>query len=94
MLGVSFTTPHNTIDTGSIDILWEAAEKAEADFESIVIWNEGANFCVGANLGSVVMAAMNQQWDDIAKLVEPWQWMSALISCAPVSCTTVFTAAG
>ena len=73
VLGVTFTTPHNTIDTGSVDILWQAAERAEQDFESIVIWNEGANFCVGANLGSVVMAAMNKQWDDIGKLVTRYQ---------------------
>ena len=73
VLGVSFTTPYNTIDTGSVNILWEAADRAEKDFESIVIWNEGPNFCVGANLGSVVMASMNKQWDDLGTMVERYQ---------------------
>lgn len=73
VLGVTFTTPYNTIDTGSVQILWDAADRAERDFEAIVIFNQGANFCVGANLGAVVMAAMNKQWDDLEKLVDRYQ---------------------
>ncbi|MGE3633164.1 MAG: 3-hydroxyacyl-CoA dehydrogenase family protein, partial [Sandaracinaceae bacterium] len=36
VLGVTFTTPYNTIDIGSVDMLWMAADKAEAEFESIL----------------------------------------------------------
>jgi 3-hydroxyacyl-CoA dehydrogenase len=84
VLGVTFTTPHNTIDTGSVDILWKAADEAEANFESILIFNGGGNFCVGANLGSVVMAAMNQQWDDIGKLVTRYQQATQRLKYAKV----------
>ncbi len=73
VLGVTLTTPYNTIDVGSVDILWDAVARAEADFESMVIFNQGANFGVGANLASVVMAAMNKQWDDIGRLVDRFQ---------------------
>ncbi|HJL17067.1 MAG TPA: 3-hydroxyacyl-CoA dehydrogenase/enoyl-CoA hydratase family protein [Sandaracinaceae bacterium LLY-WYZ-13_1] len=84
VLGVTFTTPHNTIDTGSVDILWKAADEAEANFESIVVFNGGANFCVGANLGSVVMASMNQQWDDIGELVSRYQGATQRLKYAKV----------
>jgi 3-hydroxyacyl-CoA dehydrogenase len=84
VLGVQFKTPHNTIDKGSVDILWQAADKAEQEFEAIVIFNDGGNFCVGANLASVVMAAMNKQWDDIRALVERYQAATQRLKYAKV----------
>lgn len=84
VLGVTFKTPHNTIDTGSVDILWQAVEKAEEEFEALVIYNQGTNFCVGANLASVVMAAMNKQWDDIERLVERYQGATQRLKYAHV----------
>ena len=84
VLGVTFTTPHNTIDTGSVNILWDACDRAERDFEAIVIFNQGANFCVGANLGSVVMASMNKQWDDIGELVDRYQHATQRLKYAKV----------
>lgn len=84
VLGVTFKTPHNTIDTGSVDILWQAAQKAEEEFEAIVLFNQGANFCVGANLASVVMAAMNKQWSDIERLVDRYQGATQRLKYAHV----------
>ncbi|MBX3271905.1 MAG: 3-hydroxyacyl-CoA dehydrogenase/enoyl-CoA hydratase family protein [Sandaracinaceae bacterium] len=84
VLGVTFTTPYNTIDTGSVQILWDAADRAERDFEAIVIFNQGANYSVGANLGSVVMAAMNKQWDDLGRLVDRYQRATQRLKYATV----------
>jgi 3-hydroxyacyl-CoA dehydrogenase len=84
VLGVTFTTPHNTIDTGSIEVLWQAAEKAEQEFQAIVVFNDGAHFCVGANLASVVMASMNKQWNDIASMVERYQGATQRLKYAHV----------
>jgi 3-hydroxyacyl-CoA dehydrogenase len=84
VLGVQFKTPHNTIDKGSVDLLWEAADRAEREFEAMVIYNDGANFCVGANLASVVMAAMNQQWDDLRALAERYQSATQRLKYAKV----------
>jgi 3-hydroxyacyl-CoA dehydrogenase len=84
VLGVTFTTPHNTIDTGSVEILWRAADEAEKNFSSIVIYNEGAHFCVGANLASVVMAAMGKQFEQIGKLVSQYQGATQRLKYAKV----------
>lgn len=84
VLGVTFTTPYNTIDTGSVEILWKAAEEAETNFESVLVFNRGSNFSVGANLGSVVMAAMNKQWDDLGRLVRRYQGATQRLKYAKV----------
>lgn len=84
VLGVTFTTPHNTIDQGSIEVLYEAAAKAEAEFEAMVIFNQGGHFGVGANLASVVMAAMNKQWDDISEFAKRYQMATQRLKYATV----------
>ncbi|MBZ0116897.1 MAG: 3-hydroxyacyl-CoA dehydrogenase [Sandaracinaceae bacterium] len=84
VLGVTFTTPYNTVDTGSIDILWKAADKAEAEFEAVVVFNEGDNFCVGANLGSVVMASMQKEWEQLRKMVDRYQGATQRLKYAKV----------
>jgi 3-hydroxyacyl-CoA dehydrogenase len=38
-----------------------------------VIANEGEHFCVGANLFGVVVAAGQQQWDELRKMVKGYQ---------------------
>ncbi|MEZ4335321.1 MAG: enoyl-CoA hydratase/isomerase family protein [Sandaracinaceae bacterium] len=55
-----------------------------ATSESIVIFNQGANFSVGANLGSVVMAAMNKRWDDLGRLVDRYQQATQRLKYAQV----------
>ena len=47
-----------------------------------------------AFVSTVVTLGTSPATADIMKLVEPWQWMIALTSSAPVSRATVSTAAG
>src|SRR3954464_2818921 len=47
-----------------------------------------------ALLTTVSTAGTKPASADIMKLVEPWQWITALISVTPVSSTTFRTAAG
>lgn len=73
VLGLSFKTKANSIDPDVISMLPQAVEKAEQDFESLVIYNQGEFFCVGANLFLVVMAANNQDWESIRSMVKGYQ---------------------
>lgn len=73
VLGLSFKTKANSIDPDVISMLPLAVEKAEQDFESLVIYNQGEFFCVGANLFLVVMAANNQDWESIRSMVKGYQ---------------------
>ncbi|MCL2726349.1 MAG: 3-hydroxyacyl-CoA dehydrogenase/enoyl-CoA hydratase family protein [Polyangiaceae bacterium] len=73
VLGVTFKTKANSIDPDVIRILGQAADKAETDFRALVVANQGDYFCVGANLLLVVMAAAQEQWEDIRKMVKGYQ---------------------
>jgi 3-hydroxyacyl-CoA dehydrogenase len=73
VLGLTFKTKANSIDPDVISMLPQAAEKAEQEFEALVIHNQGEFFCVGANLFLVVMAANNQDWDSIRTMVKGYQ---------------------
>ena len=57
VLGLTFTTKANSIDSDVIKMIEDAVAKAETDFRALVVANQGEHFCVGANLLLVVMAA-------------------------------------
>ncbi len=73
VLGVTFKTKMNSIDADVIGMLNEAVDKAEQDFSSILITNQGDNFCVGANLFLVAGAAAQKQWDELRVMVKEMQ---------------------
>ena len=73
ILGVQFKTKMNSIDPNVIQMLHDAAARAERDFRGIVVSNKGDHFCVGANLMLVVMAAGQKDWDSIRKIVGDYQ---------------------
>jgi len=73
VLGVTFKTKANSLDPDSIGMLTLAVEKAEQDFRALVVANQGEHFCVGANLFMVVLAAGQQNWESIHKMVKAYQ---------------------
>ena len=73
VLGVTFKTKANSIDDQVIGFLPQAVEKAEQDFQAILLANQGDHFCVGANLFGVVMAAQQKQWDALRNMVSGFQ---------------------
>ena len=73
VLGLTFKTKANSIDPDIIQILGEAADRAERDFQALLITNRGEHFCVGANLFLVGMAAGQKNWDQIRDMVRGFQ---------------------
>jgi 3-hydroxyacyl-CoA dehydrogenase len=73
VLGVRFKTKANSIDPDVIAMLHDAAARAEKDFRALVVTNDGEHFCVGANLFLVVMAASQQNWEQIRGMVKGYQ---------------------
>jgi 3-hydroxyacyl-CoA dehydrogenase len=70
VLGLTFKTKANSLDPDVISMLSKATEKAEEEFQAMVIYNQGEHFCVGANLLLVLMAANNKDWEQIRKIVK------------------------
>ncbi|MEO1172021.1 MAG: 3-hydroxyacyl-CoA dehydrogenase family protein, partial [Myxococcota bacterium] len=67
-------TKMNTIDQDVIDMLFEATEEAEKNFEAMVIGNDGAAFGAGANLMLVMMAAQQKAFDQIEPMIKRLQY--------------------
>lgn len=73
VLGLTFKTKANSIDPDVIGMVSQAVVKAETDFRAMVIANSGDHFCVGANLALVVMAAVNDEYEQIRSMVKNLQ---------------------
>ena len=70
VLGLTFKTKMNSIDNDVIQMIHDATARAERDFRAMVISNPGENFCVGANLALVLMAAINDEYGQIRAMVK------------------------
>jgi 3-hydroxyacyl-CoA dehydrogenase len=74
VLGLTFKTKANSIDSDVIKMIHDAVDRAEREFRAMVIWNQGEFFCVGANLFAVVMAAGQKQWDQLREMIRGYQY--------------------
>ncbi len=84
VLGLTFKTKANSIDSDVIKMIHDATARAEQDFSSMVIWNQGEFFCVGANLFAVVMAAGAKQWDQLREMIKGYQYATQRMKYATV----------
>lgn len=89
VLGVTFKTKMNSIDADVIKMLGDATDRAEQDFSSMLITNQGEHFCVGANLMLVVMAAGQKKWDQIRGMVQNYQAATQRIKYSTVPVVAV-----
>lgn len=48
----------------------------KGDYEAMVVANQGQDFCVGANLAMVIMAAQEEEWDDLAMSIHRFQQLN------------------
>ncbi|MCK6531559.1 MAG: 3-hydroxyacyl-CoA dehydrogenase/enoyl-CoA hydratase family protein [Polyangiaceae bacterium] len=73
VLSITYRSKANSLDPDVIAMLHQAADRAERDFRALIIANEGEHFSVGANLFGVVVAAQQQQWAELEKMVNALQ---------------------
>jgi 3-hydroxyacyl-CoA dehydrogenase len=62
VLGVEFHSKLNAIDDDLIALVGWAVDEAERGWRALVLGNEAPDFCVGANLAQVLMAARMRQF--------------------------------
>ena len=70
VLCLEFTSKSNSIDDGIITLLQDAIMQSP---KALVIYNEGSNFSVGANLGTALFAANIAAWGEIDKAISTGQ---------------------
>lgn len=61
------------IDNGIVDGLNEAVDRAEADFEGLVIWQPKGPFSAGANLKAAAEAIQKGDFDSVRELIAGFQ---------------------
>lgn len=73
VLLLEFTSPNNTIGLDVIQMLNIAIDEVETKYKGLVIGNQGKNFCVGANLAMILMAAQDDDLFEIDFVVRKFQ---------------------
>jgi 3-hydroxyacyl-CoA dehydrogenase len=80
---LEFHAKMNAIDQDIIDMSHKALRHLETDFDALVIGNDGPNFCVGANIFAVAMAAQQGMWDTLSDMINGLQRATFELRHAP-----------
>lgn len=80
---LEFTAKMNSLDPDVLKCIQKAIPVVESQFKALVIYNEGSNFSVGANLGLALFAANMAAWSQIEDLVEKGQEVYKALKYAP-----------
>jgi 3-hydroxyacyl-CoA dehydrogenase len=78
-----FTSKSNALDDKIVELLGETIKVVSARFKALVIYNEGSNFSLGANLGLMLFAANIAAWGEIEKLLAAGQRTIKALKYAP-----------
>lgn len=87
VLCLEFNTKMNTIGQEILQGINKSIDiAAEQGYKGLVIGNEGDNFSVGANLGMILMMAVEQEWEELNFAIKYFQdtVMKARYSPVPV----------
>ena len=84
VLCLEFTSKMNSIDADIMAMLGKAIALAAKSYKGLVIYNEGENFSVGANLGVALFAANVAAWPVIEQSVAGGQAVYKALKYAPI----------
>ncbi|MYL70136.1 3-hydroxyacyl-CoA dehydrogenase [Halobacillus litoralis] len=71
--GLEFHSRSNAIGLDIIQMINFAVDHVDENFEGLVIGNQAKNFCVGANLGMILMEAQDYNFFEIEMVVKSFQ---------------------
>jgi len=80
---LEFHSKMNAIDDDILEMIGKALSIVPGAYQGLVIYNEGTNFSVGANLGMVLFAANTAAWDAIDATVRGGQQAYKALKYAP-----------
>jgi 3-hydroxyacyl-CoA dehydrogenase len=78
-----FNARMNAIDGDIVAMGNTALDRLNSDFDALVIGNNGENFCVGANIAMVGIAAGQGMWDVLDKSIKDLQELTFNLRHAP-----------
>ncbi len=80
---LEFHSKMNTLDMNIMALINQSIDKVQAEFKALVIHNNGENFSAGANLGLLMKAIHDQNWDAVADLIKQGQQTYKNLKYAP-----------
>jgi len=83
VLCFEFGSKNNVLDEQSMALLGKTIALVREKYKALVIYNEGRNFSVGANLGLALFAANIAAWSEIEKLIAAGQQACKALKYAP-----------
>ena len=70
---LEFHSKMNAIGGDTVQMMNLAFDEVERNFEGLVIGNQGGNFSAGANIMMLLLAAQEEEWDDINIMIAQFQ---------------------
>jgi len=83
VLCFEFTSKSNSLDEALMSLYGRTIALVQEKYKALVIYNEGRNFSVGANLGLALFAVNIAAWGEIEKLVTAGQDAYRALKYAP-----------
>jgi 3-hydroxyacyl-CoA dehydrogenase len=83
VLCCEFHSKMNSIGDDIAAMINTGLKRLNTDFDALVIANQAPNFSVGANLMILLVAAQEQEWDDIHDAVRRFQSVNLALKRAP-----------
>jgi 3-hydroxyacyl-CoA dehydrogenase len=83
VLCFEFTSKSNSLDDQIMALLGKTIALVKKDYKALVIYNEGTNFSVGANLGLALFAANMAAWMQIESTIATGQETMQKLKYAP-----------
>ncbi|MGC2855556.1 3-hydroxyacyl-CoA dehydrogenase NAD-binding domain-containing protein [Novispirillum sp. DQ9] len=80
---LEFTTKMNALDRDVLAMIGKSIDAVKTSFKALVIYNEGTNFSVGANIGLALFAANIAAWPEIEAMVAQGQDTYRALKAAP-----------
>lgn len=78
-----FHSKANAMGEDILQMVRAGLAELETNFDAMVIGNQGENFSAGANLMMVLLAAQEQEWDELNAAVHAFQQMNMALKYAP-----------
>jgi len=81
---VEFHSKMNALGADATLMLQAALKEATAHFDCLVVGNQGEQFSVGANLMLVLLAAQEEEWEELDQMIRQFQATSLALKYAQV----------
>src|SRR6476620_7330999 len=80
---LEFHSKMNAIGGDTLQMLKFALSEVEKNFVGLVVGNQGANFCVGANIMLLLMEAQDENWEELDMMVRVFQASTMSLRYSP-----------